>query len=107
MSFLQPPSGRAGGGKSGMYNNHTELSSQFQRQTILALSQFGQAVTSSLKLEDVLDRIMKQVTALLDTEGVGIILPEGDDLLKFVAVCGRGAAQLKGTTMPIDSGVAG
>ena len=43
-----------------------------------------------------LTRIMEQVTLLLDAEGVGIIMPDGDDLLKFVAVCGIGAAQLEG-----------
>lgn len=84
-----------------------ELSPTFQRQTILALNQFGQVVTSSLKLDDVLARIMEQVTALLESEGVAIIMTEGDDLLKFAAVCGIGAAQLKGTTMPRNTGVAG
>ena len=88
-------------------DNHKELPHAFQRQTILALNQFGQVVTSSLKLQDVLARIMDQVTALLKPEGVAIIMAEGDDLLKFVAVCGPGAAQLKGTTMPFDQGVAG
>jgi len=84
-----------------------ELPQLFQRQTILALNQFGQAVTSSLRLDDVLTRIMEQVTALLDSEGVAIIMPEGDDLLKFVAVSGIGAAQLKDTSMPRDTGVVG
>ena len=88
-------------------DNPIESPRNFQRQTILALNHLGQVVTSSLKLEDVLARIMEQVTLLLDAEGVGIIMPEGDDLLKFVAVCGMGAAQLKGTTMPRDSGVVG
>ena len=84
-----------------------ELPQILQRQTILALNQFGQVVTSSLKLDDVLARIMEQVTALLDSEGVAIIMPEGDDRLKFAAVCGIGAAQLKDSTMPNDTGVAG
>lgn len=84
-----------------------ELPQTFERQTILALNQFGQVVTSSLRLDDVLSRIMEQVTVLLESEGVAIIMPEGDDLLKFVAVCGMGAAQLMGSTMPNDTGVAG
>ena len=84
-----------------------ELPQILQRQTILALNQFGQAVTSSLRLDDVLTRIMEQVTALLDSEGVAIIMPEGDDSLKFVAVCGMGAAQLKDKSMPRDTGVVG
>lgn len=78
-----------------------------QRQTILALNRFGQAVTSSLALEDVLARILEQVTALLQAEGVAILMPEGGDRLKFVAVCGPGAAQLKDVTMPVDEGVVG
>ncbi len=88
-------------------SNPIELPHTLQRQTILALNKLGQAVTSSLKLEDVLERVMREVTDLLHPEGVAIIMPEGDDRLKFVAVCGEGAVQLKGTTMPGDSGVAG
>lgn len=88
-------------------DNQFDLPHGLQRQTILALNRFGQVVTSSLRLEDVLARIMEQVTELLHPEGVAIIMPAGDELLKFVAVCGIGAAQLKGTTMPRDTGVAG
>jgi signal transduction histidine kinase len=87
-------------------DSQIELPVTLQRRTILALNKFGQVVTSSLKLEDVLARILDEVTTLLDAEGVAILMPEGDDL-KFVAVCGGGAAQLKGRTMPRDSGVVG
>ncbi len=78
-----------------------------QRQTIVALSQLGQAVTSSLKLEDVLSRIMDEVTTLLHPEGVAILMPVGDDDLQFVAVSGFGAAPLKGSIMPRGVGVVG
>jgi len=78
-----------------------------QRQTIMALSQLGQAVTSSLKLEDVLHRIMDEVTTLLHPEGVAILMPVGDDDLQFMAVSGFGASPLKGSTMPRGTGVAG
>lgn len=84
-----------------------ELPHTLQRQTILALNKLGQAVTSSLKLEDVLERVMLEVTDLLHPQGVAILMPEGANGLKFVAVCGSGAAQLKGTVMPANSGVAG
>ncbi len=84
-----------------------ELPQTFQRQTILALNRFGQVVTSSLRLEDVLQRIMEQVTNLLHPEGVGIVMPTADNMLEFVAICGPGATQLKGTRMPRDSGVVG
>ena len=87
--------------------NVIELPHTLQRQTILALNKLGQAVTSSLKLEDVLERVMLEVTDLLHPQGVAILMPEGADGLKFAAVCGSGAAQLKGTVMPAGSGVAG
>lgn len=87
--------------------NQFDLPHGLQRQTILALNRFGQVVTSSLKLEDVLARIMEQVTELLRPEGVAIIMPAGEESLKFVAVSGIGAAQLKGKLMPRDTGVAG
>lgn len=83
-----------------------ELPPPLQGQTILALNELGQAVTSSLKLEDVLLRIMSEVTALLKAEGVAILMPE-DDHLTFVAVCGPGAVNLKGMHMPRTAGVAG
>jgi signal transduction histidine kinase len=93
-------------GKSAM-GNHIDLPHTLQRQTILALNQFGQAVTSSLKLEDVLARIMAEVLTLLHPEGVAILMPEGEDKLVFAAVCGFGAVQLKGSAMPRNTGVAG
>lgn len=87
--------------------NQFDLPHGLQRHTILALNRFGQVVTSSLRLEDVLARIMEQVTELLHPEGVAIIMHAGEGSLKFVAVSGIGAAQLKGKTMPSDTGVAG
>jgi signal transduction histidine kinase len=93
-------------GKSAV-ENQIELTSTLQRQTILALNKLGQVVTSSLSLQEVLVRIMDEVTSLLHPEGVAILMPEDDDKLKFVAVRGHGAAHLKDSVMPRDSGVAG
>lgn len=76
------------------------------RETLLALAELGQTVTSSLELEDVLRRVLTHVSALLNAEGVAILLPEGDELA-FVAVEGDGAYKLKGSRMPIGAGVAG
>ena len=87
--------------------NQVTLPHTLQRQTIMALSQLGQAVTSSIKLEDVLSRIMDEVTTLLHPEGVAILLPVGDNDLQFMAVSGFGAAPLKGSVMPLGMGVAG
>ena len=77
-----------------------------QRQQILALNELGQAVTSSLKLEDVLLRVLVEVTALLGAEAVAILMPEEDELV-FAAVCGPGAFEMKGKRLPAGEGVAG
>ena len=86
---------------------HAELTGNFQRETIIALNRLGRAVTSSLKIEDVCDSILSEISALLNAEGVAILLPRNQDELIFAAVSGFAAAQLKGATMPRRSGVAG
>ena len=85
---------------------HAELTGNFQRETIIALNRLGRAVTSSLKIEDVCDSILSEISALLNAEGVAILLPRNQDELIFAAVSGFAAAQLKGATMPSRSGVA-
>lgn len=75
-------------------------------QTVEALTQMGQAVTSSLVLDEVLERVLLQVSGLLRAEGVAILLPEGEELV-FVASSGSGAERLKGHRMPKTKGVAG
>lgn len=75
-------------------------------KTVEALTQMGQAVTSSLVLDEVLERVLLQVSSLLRAEGVAILLPEGEELV-FVASSGSGAERLKGHRMPKTKGVAG
>jgi signal transduction histidine kinase len=75
-------------------------------QTVDALTRMGQAVTSSLDLNEVLERVLLQVSSLLGAEGVAILLPEGEELV-FAASSGPGAERLKGHRMPLMEGVAG
>lgn len=77
------------------------------KQTVLALNKLGRKVTSSLELEDVLQRIMCEVTELMDAEGVAVIMPYAEDSMKFVAVSGAAAARLKGAIIPAATSVAG
>lgn len=86
--------------------SRTTLPQSLQRRTILALNELGQAVTSSLKLDDVLLRVLVEVTALLGAEAVAILMPEGDDLA-VVAMCGPEAVHYRGKRLPRDLGVAG
>jgi len=87
-------------------DNHIGLPDTLQRRTILALNDLGQAVTASLRLDEVFARALDEVTALLKADGAAILMPD-DNRLLFVAVGGPGAAQLKGTRMPGNSGVGG
>jgi signal transduction histidine kinase len=87
-------------------DNLIALPDTLQRRTILALNDLGQAVTASLRLDEVFARALDQVTTLLSAEGAAILMPE-DDRLQFVAVSGPGATQLKGVRMPGNSGVGG
>lgn len=86
--------------------NHTDLSHTLQRRTILALNELGQAVTTSLRLEEVFARVVSEVAALLKADGAAILLPEANRLI-FAAVGGVGAVQLKGARIARDSGLGG
>lgn len=90
---------------SGM-DNPIALPDTLQRRTILALNDLGQAVTASLRLDEVFARAVDEVTALLNADGAAILMPE-EDRLHFVAVSGPGAAQLRGVRMPGHTGVGG
>lgn len=73
-----------------------------------ALSLMGQTVTSSLDLNDVLQRILDQSSQLVETEGIAILLPEANhEWLHFVAIAGPAAQHLSGFRMPAHKGVAG
>lgn len=87
-------------------NGYIALPEKLKRQTILALTEMGQVVTSSLELDDVLQRVLVEVSALIESDGVAILLPDGEELV-FVAVDGEGAARLKGFRMPSAEGVVG
>ena len=90
---------------SGM-DNPIALPDTLQRRTILALNDLGQAVTASLRLDEVFIRAVDEVTTLLNADGAAILIPEGDRL-HFVAVSGPGAPQLRGVRMPGHTGVGG
>jgi signal transduction histidine kinase len=84
----------------------TSLPTDAGWQTMDALARMGQIVTSSLDLNEVLERVLFQVSSLLGAEGVAILLPEGEELV-FAASSGFGAERLKNHRMPLNEGVAG
>ncbi len=87
-------------------NAHAALPETIADKSILALAKLGQTLTSSLELDEVLQRVLTEVTALLDAEGVAILMLEGSEL-EFVAVNGSAAENLKGERMPREAGVVG
>lgn len=84
-------------------------SSHFQRtQQEIALSEMGQMLTSSLDLEQVLQRILDYITYLVNADGISVMLLEPDEqTLTFMAVSGAGASRLLGYKMPAAAGIAG
>jgi signal transduction histidine kinase len=87
-------------------DNPIALPNTLQRRTILALNDLGQAVTASLRLDEVFARTVDEVTALLQSDGAAILMPEGDRL-HFVAVSGPSGPRLRGVRMPGHTGLGG
>ncbi len=73
-----------------------------------ALNQAGLAMTSTLNMESVLNRVMREVKVLLDAEGASVLLRDPlSDALIFAAVADASPKELVGTRIPITSGIAG
>ena len=85
-------------------DNRLDVSQTLHRQDILALNALGQAVTASLRLDDVLRRALAEVGALLKVQTTAIQLPDRDKLL--VALGESQFGQVRGLSVPRDSGVA-
>lgn len=79
----------------------------YNAEQLAALNRMGQLVAASLNLPVVLNRVIEEVPRLLETEGVGVLLPAGEKELIFAVVSGEGARGLQGKRMPAHAGVAG
>lgn len=78
---------------------------------LAAVAAMGQAVTATLDLAVVLDRVLAQTSPLIAAEGTSILLREplsnGEEQFRFVAVSGPGIEGMTGQTVPLTAGVAG
>jgi PAS domain S-box-containing protein len=63
-------------------------------------------MTSSLDLQQVLTAIISELKHVIDSEGLSVLLRDGDSLT-FAAASGPGAGILLGTHIPLSAGVAG
>ncbi|HET7585787.1 MAG TPA: PAS domain S-box protein [Gemmatimonadaceae bacterium] len=80
-------------------------SSQRERRQSEALADITRAVSESLRLQEVLDLIMRYATALLRVEGACMTLRDGDVL---DVVSGTGVARaLEGMRLPLDGSLTG
>lgn len=75
-------------------------------QQLRAINYMGQAVTSSLEMNQVLRDVISVVPEMVGAEGVSVLLLEGDELV-FVATSGANSENLQNVRMPADQGLAG
>jgi PAS domain S-box-containing protein len=85
---------------------HTETRTQARQ--LRALNKAGQAMSSSLDLDTVLEQMMVEVNTLFEAEGASVLLhdPKTDELV-FAAVATADAKSLIGVRLPAQAGIAG
>ena len=77
-------------------------------QVMTALAESAEAITGSLNLEEVLRRILEQISLVFETEAVSLALvDEGLDSLTFSASTSEGDFSPVGESLPIGVGIAG
>jgi len=78
-----------------LYEATAQWSSQLE-----SLNEIGNALATETDLERLLDLVARRLLELLGARLVTVLLPAGDDDLRFVAVAGEGGEDLLGHTMP-------
>ncbi len=81
--------------------------SQRQARVMTALASSGAAINASLRLGEVLDRILKEVMRALEVETVTLALVEANGDLLFYAAAGRAAEGVVGKRVPAGRGLVG
>ena len=80
--------------------------SQGERRQSEALADVARAVSESLRLDEVLQLILRHATALLRAEGACVALEQRDETLTVVAGAGNGAL-LVGMELPVAASLSG
>jgi signal transduction histidine kinase len=75
-----------------------ESAMQWSRQ-LESLIEVGNALATETELDRLLDLVARRLGELLDARLVTVLLPAGEDDLRFAAVAGEGSGELVGTTM--------
>ncbi len=76
-----------------------EAMTQWSRQ-LESLNEVGNALITETDLGRLLDLVARRLADLLEARLVAVMLPAGDDELRFAAVAGEGGAEFLGQTLP-------
>jgi signal transduction histidine kinase len=89
-------------------NARLHAETQRRAKELLALNNAGRAMASFLDLNAVLEQTMAEVKAMLEMEGVSVLLldPTGDKLV-FVAAASPSAEKMIGVSVPLTGSIAG
>ncbi|NTV38121.1 MAG: GAF domain-containing protein [Anaerolineales bacterium] len=102
--------GQAIAGQAGIAILNARLYAESQRQTLMmaALAESSAAIASSLKLDDVLERILEQINHVLQVEMVALALiePRTQELV-FRAGIGKKGQEIVGMRLQPGQGIAG
>ena len=83
-----------------------ESATQWSRQ-LESLIEVGNALATETDLDRLLDLVARRLRELLDARLVTVLLPAGDDELRFAAVAGEGSEQLIGSSLPATTSKSG
>jgi signal transduction histidine kinase len=75
-----------------------EATTQWSRQ-LEVLNEVGNALATETELDPLLDLVARRLLELLDARVVAVLLPLGEDELRFAAIAGEGAEKLLGGSM--------
>jgi signal transduction histidine kinase len=76
-----------------------EATTQWSKQ-LESLNEIGNALATETELGHLLDLVARRLRELLDARVVAVMLPLGDEQLRFAAVAGEGGEDLLGRTIP-------
>jgi len=71
------------------------------------LSKIGQLTISDQDINQILQQVVDVVQSLIDTNGIAILLRDGENELVFAAANGMDAQNLVGKRVSIDDGIVG
>jgi len=83
-----------------------EATTQWSKQ-LESLNEVGNALATETELGRLLDLVARRLRELLDARVVAVMLPLGDEQLRFAAVAGEGGAEFLGRTIPRSASKSG